>query len=66
LLFEGENQGADMEPFTSPSWNPEWIWGVALIIFALFLAYATMQWRKRTARQKQIGDEAAKRNFRSG
>lgn len=55
-----------MELFTSPSWNPEWIWGVALIIFALFLAYATMQWRKRTARQKQIGDEAAKRNFRSG
>lgn len=55
-----------MDSFASPIWNPEWIWGVALTVFALAIAYATMRWRKRTPKQKREGDEAAKRHFRSG
>ena len=54
-----------METFTSPSWNPEWIWGVGLIVLGLVMAYATLKWRRRTPQQKRMGDEAAKRNFRS-
>lgn len=43
-----------MEPFSSSVWNPEWIWGVALIVFGLVLAYATLHWKRRSSHQSIV------------
>ena len=49
--------------FTSPSWNPEWIWGVLIVVLGLAITYAIFQNRRRSARDVQRSEEGTKRLY---
>lgn len=49
---------------SSPNLNPEWIWGVAIIILGITLAYGVIRSRGRSRAEKKVTDEATLRNYR--
>jgi len=48
------------DEMTNPS--PEWIWGVAIIVLGIVLAYGMMRGR-RPKHTERAADEATRRNF---
>lgn len=49
---------------SSPNFNPEWIWGIAIIALGIALAYGVIRSGKRTPAEKKASDEATLRNYR--
>jgi hypothetical protein len=49
---------------SSPNLNPEWIWGVAIIILGIALAYGVMRSGQRTRAEKNLTDQATLKNYR--
>jgi len=49
---------------TSPSWNPEWIWGIAVIVLGIAMAYGMMRARRRTPGEKQQTEAATRELYR--
>jgi hypothetical protein len=41
--------------------SPEWLWGIAIIVFGIVLAYGMS--RRRPKRAQRAADEATERNF---
>jgi len=41
--------------------SSEWLWGIAIIVFGIVLAYGMMRRRPKSA--QRAADEATKRNF---
>lgn len=52
-----------MEPFTSPAWNPEWIWGFGIIVLGAVLALTMFYARHLDSRQRAARDSATRRNY---
>lgn len=48
----------------SPSLNPEWIWGIAIIVLGIALAYAVNRSGARSPAEKKRADEATLKNYR--
>jgi hypothetical protein len=49
---------------SSPNLNPEWIWGVAIVILGITLAYAVIKSGKRSRAEKNLTDQATLKNYR--
>jgi Flp pilus assembly protein TadB len=44
--------------------SPEWIWGIAIIIFAIALAYWMARSRRRSRAEKKVTDAATRDLYR--
>jgi hypothetical protein len=49
---------------SSPHWNPEWIWGMAILILAGAIAYGMMRASRRSRSERARTDEATERLYR--
>ena len=49
---------------SSSNLNPEWIWGVAIVILGIALAYAVTQSGRRSRAEKNQTDQATLKNYR--
>lgn len=49
---------------TSPNWNPEWIWAIAIIVLAIVIVYATMRTSRRSRQEQRRSDVATERLYR--
>uniref|UniRef100_Q07R21 Uncharacterized protein n=1 Tax=Rhodopseudomonas palustris (strain BisA53) TaxID=316055 RepID=Q07R21_RHOP5 len=45
--------------------SPEWIWGIAIVVLAIAVAYGLMRNSKRTAGDKRLTEAATKENYRA-
>jgi hypothetical protein len=52
-----------MEPFTSPIWNPEWIWGIGIIALGLTLACVMLFNRRRSAPEEALRDNITRKRY---
>jgi hypothetical protein len=49
---------------SSPDLNPEWIWGIAIVILGITLAYGLIRSRGKSPAEKNVTDQATLRNYR--
>lgn len=49
---------------TSPNWNPEWIWAIAILILAIVIVDATMRTSRRSRREQEHSDIATEQLYR--
>jgi hypothetical protein len=48
----------------SPNLNPEWIWGIAIIVLGIALVYGIMRSRGRSRAEKNLTEQATLKNYR--
>jgi hypothetical protein len=49
---------------SSPDLNPEWIFGIAIVILGIALAYGLIRSRGKSPAEKNVTDQATLRNYR--
>jgi hypothetical protein len=49
---------------SSPSLNPEWIWGIAIIVLGIALAYGLNRSGARSKAEKDRTNQATLKNYR--
>lgn len=52
-----------MEPFSSPIWNPEWIWGIGIIVLGIVLACVMLFNRRRSSASNALRDQQTKQRY---
>ena len=49
---------------SSPNLNPEWLWGIAILVLGIVLAYGINRSKGRTRAEKNRTDQATLKNYR--
>jgi hypothetical protein len=52
-----------MSTFFSPNWNPEWIWGIAIVVLGIVLVCITVRAGKLSRAQRHGADAATKARY---